>query len=81
MHLRSPCSQTRKLCSFLVFWGSHEDEGGDAAHTGVRLDFGPAQRPAGPARSVRVAHGGGVRGAVSADEFSDIEAWAKERLD
>lgn len=55
------------------------NEGSDAAHAGVRLDLRPAQRPA--SRSVRVAHGGGVRRAVQRDEFSDIEAWAKERID
>ena len=64
MRLRSPCSQPLILCSFLVFWGYHEDEGRSAAHTDVRFDFRPAQRPAGQARSVRVAHGRGVRGTV-----------------
>lgn len=31
MHLRSPCSWLLILCSFLVFRGSHADEGSDAA--------------------------------------------------
>ena len=44
MSLRKGCSQPRNLCSFLVFWGSHDDERGDAAHSrkrGVRSRFVP----------------------------------------
>ena len=78
MHLRGRCSQSLKLCSFLVFWGSHEDEGGDAAHAGFRLDFRPAQLTPGEARPVQIAHGAVL---CNADEFPDIKAWAKEGID
>ena len=64
IHLRRRCSQPRNLCSFLAFWVSHDDEGSDAAHVSVCLDFRPAQRTPGPARSVRVADRRGVFGSV-----------------